>query len=385
MDFIQLSSKKRQEVFVEEILILTDKKRDIAFSSILSFYTLRFNKQISDSTVCLIVDFHEKTKIITEAEKSRILNPELPLLILVDFPQVNYLHLFNHISGTGPIHILYWRKEYEEQLLESTQGLIHLEYPAGKSDIAIILPVYNEESRFVNVRNFIEKLTHFIETSFINATIYFVNDGSIDNTPVLVKNLISNEQRKIEIVQKFPFFTEYDLKKNTRKAGTYIKGIQTINADILVFADADDSFFPEDIAKMVNILKVGYYDMVVGTKDFTAEHRPLLRQIMSFMKRLLTKRLLPPGVYDSQTGLKAMTSTTARYILGHLHVQSEFAADLEMLYLAKLMNFRVLQLPVKCIDREGSHIDIVRDSIHFLKSIFKIPRLNRDLKKRIER
>jgi len=373
-----------QEELMEELNILSDSKRNIAFSSILSLYSINFNSTPPPTADCTILDFQEEPRIITEAGNIRDKKPEMPLLIVVDYPQVYYLYFLDNIPGTGPIRFLYWRKEYEEQLLEYTQSLVHLEYPSAKSDIAIVLPVYNEESRFEHISNFIKKLTYFIETSFINATIYFVNDGSIDKTSALVKKIISEQKEEMEIVQKFPFFTEYNLLKNTRKAGTYIKGIQTINADIIVFVDADDSFFLDDIARMINILRVGYYDMVVGTKDLTAEHRPLVRRMMSFFKRLLTRKLLPRGIYDSQTGLKVMTSTAARYILGHLHTESELAADLEILYLAKLLKFRVLQLPVKCIDREGSHINIIKDSIHFLKAIVNIPRLNRDLRKKIK-
>ena len=42
------------------------------------------------------------------------------------------------------------------------------------------------------------------------------------------------------------------------------------------------------------------------------------------------------------------------------------------MYYAKKLNYRVLQLPVKCIDREGSHVDIIKDSISYIKNIFSI-------------
>jgi glycosyltransferase involved in cell wall biosynthesis len=167
---------------------------------------------------------------------------------------------------------------------------------------------------------------------------------------------------------------------NTRKAGTYIEGIRTIDADILLFVDADDSFVIDDIALMINILREGYYDMVVGSKDLTAENRPPLRRLLSFAKRLLTKSMLPKGVYDSQTGLKAMKSTTAKYIIPYLHMNTGLAIDLEILHLARKLDFRVLQIPVTCIDREGSHVDVVKDSIAFLKNIFRIRKNNKKVR-----
>ena len=130
---------------------------------------------------------------------------------------------------------------------------------------------------------------------------------------------------------------------------------------------------------MINILHDGYWDMVIGTKDDTAEGRSLARRLMSFVKRVLTKPLLPEGVIDSQTGLKAFNSTAASHILPYLHESTGLAIDLEMVHIARKLNFRVLQIPVECIDREGSHIDVVRDSLRFLRSIVHIWAANRSV------
>ena len=163
-----------------------------------------------------------------------------------------------------------------------------------------------------------------------------------------------------------------ELEQNTRKAGTYIEGIKSIEADILLFVDADNSFFIEDISLMINIILKGYYDIVAGTKDLAAEKRPLIRKILSFGKRTLTKNMLPKGVYDSQTGLKAIKASSAKFILPYLSRSRGLAIDLELMYYAKKLNFRVLQLPVKYIDRDGSHVDVIKDSLSYLKNIYLI-------------
>jgi len=100
---------------------------------------------------------------------------------------------------------------------------------------------------------------------------------------------------------------------------------------------------------------------------------------MSFVKRQLTKSLLPKGVYDSQTGLKAMNGTAAKYILPHLNVTTGLAIDLEILHIAKKYGFRTLQFPVQCIDQEGSHIDIIKDSIAYIKNVFMIKKRNKKI------
>jgi glycosyltransferase involved in cell wall biosynthesis len=164
------------------------------------------------------------------------------------------------------------------------------------------------------------------------------------------------------------------LEYNTKKAGTYIEAINSIRANIIVFADADDSFEVDDISLMINMLKLGYYDIIVGTKDLTSTNRSIKRKIISFFKRLITKPFLPKGITDSQTGLKAMNWSSAQYILPYLHENMELAIDLEILNIAKKLNFKVLQVPVKCTDREGSHVGVFKDSIKFMKNLTNLIR-----------
>lgn len=63
---------------------------------------------------------------------------------------------------------------------------------------------------------------------------------------------------------------------------------------------------------MINVVQQGYYDVVIGTKDMTAENRSLLRSVVSFGKRVISRPFLPTGVVDSQTGLKVMSSVAVK-------------------------------------------------------------------------
>lgn len=364
---------------LEVIGILSDRSRNIEYKSLIGYYTAHFldkNIDIKDDLL-VIIDLKSQDESIEVANRIREKSSSLPLLILVNYPNRTNIDILRSINGLGAVKILEYRERYKSSILLYSQSLIHPEYPGKKHDIAIIVPVFDEEQRFQNILNETAKLQELIENSFINSSIYFVNDGSRDDTLNLLKKMINAKKEEVNIVEKSPLFSAHNLIVNTRKAGTYIEGIRNVDAEYIFFLDGDDSFIMEDIAKMINILQDGYYDFIVGTKDLTAEDRKPIRRLMSFVKRVLTKRLLPYGVKDSQTGLKGMRSIVAKTLLNNMHVQNGLAADLEMLYLAKKYRFRVLQLPVTCYDREGSHINIIKDSIMFIKAIFEIPRQNR--------
>lgn len=361
----------------EKIAIFTDDISKIPYKEIVTFFDTKIlnNTDLDFSEIKLVVlDFENKQRKEEIGKAIRKNVPNMPILLIEKNIDPFSNTEIKELGGYGPTKILVWNMDYPEKLIEEMNTMLHPEFPSGKTDIAVIIPVYNEESRFSHVADFVIILKQFLESSFLNTRIYFVNDGSKDNTEKLIEEIVKKSKIETDFVFDRTFINAKELIKNTRKAGTYIEGIKTIEADILLFVDADNSFFIEDIALMINIIRKGYYDIVAGTKDMTAEKRPLVRQIMSFGKRLLTKGMLPRGVYDSQTGLKAMKASSAKFILPYLSSSRGLAIDLEIMYYAKKLNYRVLQLPVKCIDREGSHVDVIKDSISYIKNIYYILR-----------
>lgn len=370
---------------MESILIITDFKKLIPYNSIITFYELNIINSNSVNSIneitelVIIIDVEKYSDGIEIGNKLRDINPASNILFINNFLSPTEHLFFTKMKGYGQTKVLRWRTTYPDEILINIQDLIHPEYPSKISDIAIVIPVYNEEARFEKVYSFIQKLKIFVNQSFTNATIYFVNDGSKDNTQKLIDKLLEVDYEETNIISNQSQLNTYELQYNTRKAGTYVEGIRSINASIMIFVDADDSFSIDDIAKVINILNIGYYDIVVGTKDFSASNRSFLRRFVSFFKRLLTKPLLPKGIYDSQTGLKGMTSNCSKLLLPHLHENTGLAIDLEMMYIAKNLNFRALQLPVKCIDQDGSHVNIIKDSISFIKIIIKLLTVNKNV------
>lgn len=369
----------------QKIVVFTDSSREVPYQNVVLFNELRIVETADESVLAdcdcdlAIVDYSSIAEGVKAANEIRKRFPSMPILFLDDLTSSTFPFYFKQVGGYGQLRTLNWRSEYPEELNEAILSMLHPEYPNQKSDIAIILPAFNEESRFHNVLDFVDQLKIIMGEVFVNSNVYFVNDGSVDNTQKLIEKLVAETGEQTDMVSQRALVNARNLSYNTRKAGTYIEGIKSIDADILVFADADNSFLIEDIALMINLIREGYYDMVVATKDFSTENRPPIRRLMSFGKRLLTKPFLPQGVYDSQTGLKAMRSLAARSILPYLHENTGLAIDLEMLYLAKKFNFRVLQLPVTSIEREGSHVHPVKDSIAFVKTLVKIARANRSV------
>ncbi len=373
---------------MKKLVIVTTQERKIEYDKILGFFSYKIfslDEVLGEEEGnAVIIDSMSKQDSIEVANKFRKINNAIPILIFTDYNQLLTTKEISLIEGTGQVRTHTVSKGDGSKLIELLNTLIDPDFASEIFKLSVIVPLYNEGERFEHVLNFADKLNNFLEESYRNSKIYFINDGSIDDTKKLTNKLLKRFTEKSSYISDFGFLGLKDLEKNTRKAGTYIEGIKSVEGDIIIIVDGDDSFFIEDIAKIVNILRAGYYDVVAATKDKSAENRPFIRKCLSFAKRCITKPLLPKGVYDPQTGLKGLRGEAAKYILPHLSVTRELAIDLEMMYICKQLNFRTIQLPVRCIDREGSHINILKDSFKYLVNIVGILK-NKTNKVKIDR
>lgn len=360
----------------KNIGVFSNKSRNLDYGDLLSIYSHKEIDNITQIDItdldALIVDTSEEL-IVDISNLARKIKQSISLIIVLD----SYRHsasedMIKNIIGIGRTEVVYSHKGKCYGIVEAIERTINPSLPSKNEDIAIMLPIFNEAERIEHITNFIKKLEFLSEQGFPNISFYLINDGSSDYTESIVSRLIENENESFDVVFNRSKFEFHSLEVNTKKAGTYIEAFKMIEANIIIVSDADDSFENQDISRMINILNQGYFDIVVATKDKTIENRSFIRKIISFAKRLLTKPLLPNGVTDSQTGLKAFNKTSANYILPELDNKYGLAIDLKILNIAKKFKFRVYQLPVECIEREGSHVELIKDSVRFLRAIFDI-------------
>lgn len=61
------------------------------------------------------------------------------------------------------------------------------------------------------------------------------------------------------------------------------------------------------------------------------------------------------GIKDTQCGFKLITRESARAVFQALHIE-RWAFDVEMLYIAKMLNIPITEIPVNWTEIEGSKI-----------------------------
>lgn len=119
-------------------------------------------------------------------------------------------------------------------------------------EIAIIVPVYNEESVLLP---FHQQLISVLDTLVNKTRIYYVDDGSTDQTP----NLLLDLQKQDERVRVLT------LSRNFGHQEALTCGLDHALGDIIITMDGDGQNPPELIPDMINLYAAGY-DIVIAQR-----------------------------------------------------------------------------------------------------------------------
>ncbi len=148
------------------------------------------------------------------------------------------------------------------------------------------------------------------------------------------------------------------------------------------FVDVGAVYPPEDVERVFSALAAGapiaigsrahpqsrYVVGVSGLVGLAARH------LMGRGFNLFARWLATPGVRDTQAGLKGFQGPVAERLFGLATVPG-FAFDVEILYLARRLGFRVEEVPV-CFayEAEPSTVRVGRDAFRMLRETLAVRR-----------
>ncbi|XP_043253107.1 dolichyl-phosphate beta-glucosyltransferase [Colletes gigas] len=259
-----------------------------------------------------------------------------------------------------------WRDEKEKYFFnpktKSTEIFPSL-YDNWSVHLSIIVPAYNEEQRLPLM---LDECLEYMEERLKNGCTYeiiVVSDGSTDQTVQIAQNY----------AQKHENIRVLDLVKNRGKGGAVRLGILSARGSAILFADADGATKFRDLERLDDSLKfiLGFdyknkpdevsssHAIICGSrahleKEETAKRtffRLLLMHGFHFLVWLWGVR----GIRDTQCGFKLLTRNSARLVFQALHVE-RWAFDVEMLYIAKILNIPIVEIAVNWTEIEGSKI-----------------------------
>ncbi|MEI8309003.1 MAG: dolichyl-phosphate beta-glucosyltransferase [Chloroflexales bacterium] len=229
----------------------------------------------------------------------------------------------------------------------------------GEPYLSIVIPAYNEEERIVPT---IGAIASHVAGMGFPWELIIADDGSRDQTAALVEGL---ELVNLRLLRA---------EKNGGKGSAVRRGVLAAQGRYILFDDADNSTPIEELGKLLPTLEQQGYDIAVGSRAASGAeeaHRTLLRRTLSGGLRLMVRLLFRIGVRDTQCGFKLFTRAAAHRLYAAQTIDG-FSFDLEILYLAARLGYRVAEVPVSWIDAPGSKVDTTREIQRFLRDLLRI-------------
>ncbi len=231
-------------------------------------------------------------------------------------------------------------------------------------DYSIVIPAYNEARRITGT---IEHIAAFIDEKSWSAEVLVVDDGSIDGTAAVVRQLAG----------RYPVVRPISLEMNRGKGNAIRVGIEHSRGEMILFADADDSTPIGDAEKLFDALRTGA-DIAMGSRwvdpTFQLQPQPWYRLLNGRFYSLLVRTVLDLNFKDTQNGFKAYSARAARTIFP-LQTIGGWGFDAEVIFLAQRYGFKVVEIPVEyTYFAEGSKIRPYRDGLRMLLELLKVRR-----------
>jgi len=229
--------------------------------------------------------------------------------------------------------------------------------------LSIVVPVYNETSRIAST---LSQILTYVAARLESWEVVVVDDGSTDATMELVG----------EICGQVPAVRLLRNPANCGKGFAVRNGMLQAGGKYLLFTDADLSSPITEAERLLEPLQKGY-DVVIGSRALKPEwihlHQPWIRETAGKAFNFCVRTLTTLPYRDTQCGFKAFRREAAQAIFSRQTIAG-FGFDVEVLYLARLLGYRTLEIPVHWSDDRRTKVRPLRDGGRMLGDLLRIRR-----------
>lgn len=173
-------------------------------------------------------------------------------------------------------------------------------------DISLVIPLYNEAESLPELEAWIARVMK--ENNF-SYEIWFVNDGSTDNSWQVIEQL----REKNDCVKGISF------RRNYGKSPALHVGFEHVQGDVVITMDADLQDSPDEIPALYRMITKEGYDLVSGWKK--KRYDPLSKTIPTKLFNATARKVTGIKLNDFNCGLKAYRREVVKNIevYGDMH------------------------------------------------------------------
>lgn len=215
--------------------------------------------------------------------------------------------------------------------------------------ISIIVPAYNEESRLPETIRAIEQ--YFQSSSWDFREILIVDDGSTDATFVTAERF-SAENQNVRVLRN---------PGNRGKGYSVRHGMIEARAEWCLFSDADLSAPIGELDKLWHELQSQQALIAIGSRALDRSligiHQPGMRESAGRVFNVLMRMVTSLPIADTQCGFKLFRADVAREVFSRQTLE-RFGFDVEILFIASRLGYRIIEVPVRWNHAEGSKVGV---------------------------
>jgi dolichyl-phosphate beta-glucosyltransferase len=229
----------------------------------------------------------------------------------------------------------------------------------GAPWLSIVLPCYDEAERLPGT--LAAYLAHF-PPGRAQVELLVVDDGSTDGTKAVADQIAAVDPR-VRVVRT---------SANHGKGYAVRTGVHAAQGELVVFTDADGSYGPEQLERVVEALDRA--PVAIGARlGSQAGAGPPLRRLASRVFNRVMRLLLGLPFHDTQCGLKGFRRGAADAVFRRARVDG-FAFDAEALLVARRLAIEVVEVPVRAEERQGSKVHLGGDALRMLMDVWRVRR-----------
>lgn len=237
--------------------------------------------------------------------------------------------------------------------------------------LSVVIPAYNESANLK--AGALAKVAQYFAAQPYSYEVLVVDDGSEDDTAAQAE----------AFAQAAPHFRV--LRAPHRgKAQAVAAGLLAACGEIVLFSDMDQATPIGEIARLLPFFEQGS-DIVIGSRGAARRNAPAWRRAMSLSQIVLRNAILGfAGITDTQCGFKAFRRAVVRPLLAGLRVYTPrdgsgprgasvtSGFDVELLFVARRLGYRVQEVPVEWDYRRTRRVNLLRDSWRGLRDLLRI-------------
>lgn len=228
-----------------------------------------------------------------------------------------------------------------------------------KPFLSLIIPAYNEEGRLPST---LKQVDDFIKAQTYSSEVLVIENGSQDKTFAITQDFVKHYQN---------FSVQRTAERG--KGLAVRQGMLSATGEYRMMIDADLSMPVDQINRFLPPAQKGT-EIVIASREAHGAVRfnePGYRHIGGRVINTMIRVMAFPGLQDTQCGFKCFRAKAAEDLFTRQTIMG-WAFDVEILYIARMRGYSIVELPIPWYFSKQSHLRPVYDAFHIFFDLLRI-------------